>query len=59
MLMGVRGRERPMKTERLLLQRDAARNAPTQSWCARAAVPDLWFWPARLVVGGLLRPERS
>ena len=38
MLTGARGRERPMKTERLLLQRDVARNAPTRSWCARAAV---------------------
>ena len=27
-----------MKTERLLLQRDVARNAPTTSWCARAAM---------------------
>ena len=52
MLMGARGRERLMKTERLL-QRDVARNAATQNWHARAAARVL------VLASGLLRPKRS
>ena len=33
-LIGARGRERKIKTERLLSQRDIARNAPSRSWYA-------------------------
>ena len=52
MLMAARGRERPMKTERLLFQRGVAK----ERTCTELVRPgsESWFWPARLVVGGLL-----